>query len=94
MNKPEIHIESDNEYSQRVLEIKQRESFYDFLGLTSKDIELSLFGIDIYIINNKYCLFDGKEMITSSIDSAYGTLGPTQTTLQDAVDLAILHHHN
>ena len=70
------------------------ESFYDFLGLTSKDIELSLFGIDIYIINNKYCLFDGKEMITTSIDSEYGTLGPTQTTLQDAVDLAILHHHN
>jgi len=72
---------------------KKQESFYEFLGLTNRDIELSIGNIDIYIINKKYCLFYGKEMLTETVENAYGIQTPVQPTLQDAVDVALQHEH-
>lgn len=64
-----------------------------FWEIMLKDIKpkLTIGTIDIYKINKNYVLFYGTKPITETVEDAYGVHGATQPTLQDAVDVAILH---
>ena len=64
-----------------------------FWEIMLKDIkpELTLGTIDIYKINKNYVLFYGTKPITKTVEDAYGVHRGAQPTLQDAVDVAILH---
>lgn len=53
--------------------------------------KLTIGNIDIYKINKNYVLFYGTKPITETVEDAYGVHRGAQPTLQDAVDVAILH---
>ena len=73
-----------------ILKANETEKFWEIM---LKDIkpELTIGTIDIYKINNNYVLFYGTNPIIETVEDAYGVHGATQPTLQDAVDVAILH---
>tara|TARA_R110002020_G_scaffold137422_3_gene306402 strand:- start:114 stop:353 length:240 start_codon:yes stop_codon:yes gene_type:complete len=73
-----------------ILKANETEKFWEIM---LKDIkpELTIGTIDIYKINKNYVLFYGTNPIIETVEDAYGVHGATQPTLQDAVDVAILH---
>ena len=73
-----------------ILKVNETEKFWEIM---LKDInpELTIGTIDIYKINKNYVLFYGTNPIIETVEDAYGIHGATQPTLQDAVDVAILH---
>ena len=73
-----------------ILKANETEKFWEIM---LKDInpELTIGTIDIYKINKNYVLFYGTNPIIETVEDAYGIHGATQPTLQDAVDVAILH---
>jgi hypothetical protein len=73
-----------------------KEKFWDTM-LEDGDKELTIGMIDIYKINmfgaEKYCLFIDKMPVTKKVESIYGVHGGSQPTLQDAVDVALIHEY-
>ena len=53
--------------------------------------ELTIGNPSIYKINKNYVLFNGYKPITETVEDEFGVHGATQPTLQDAVDVALIH---
>ena len=53
--------------------------------------ELTIGNTSIYKINKNYVLFNGYKPITETVEDEFGVHGATQPTLQDAVDVALIH---
>ena len=62
------------------------DKFWEVL-LGDSEPELTIGSIEIHIVNGRYWLFKDKHPLTSVI----GVLGRKNTTLQDAVDVALVH---
>tara|TARA_R110000824_G_scaffold135553_1_gene298861 strand:- start:15403 stop:15666 length:264 start_codon:yes stop_codon:yes gene_type:complete len=72
----------------------KQESVWSFWRtmLDVADIEVTIGHIDIYKINNKYVLFEAKVPVTDTVEDAFGEHSGVQGTLQDAVEVALLHY--
>tara|TARA_B100000686_G_C16725305_1_gene937419 strand:- start:1288 stop:1536 length:249 start_codon:yes stop_codon:yes gene_type:complete len=59
--------------------------------LEDENPEVSIGSIDIYTINNKFGLFRNYVPVIEEVEDAWGTHKGIQSSLQDAVDVALLH---
>ena len=53
--------------------------------------EISIGSIDIYTINDRFGLFRKYKPVTEAVEDAWGIHKGIEATLQDAVDVALLH---
>ena len=68
----------------------ETDKFWEIL-ISDCDPELTIGNTSIYKINKNYVLFNGYKPITETVEDEFGIHGGTQPTLQDAVDVALLH---
>lgn len=59
--------------------------------LEDENPEISIGSIDIYTINNRFGLFRNYVPVIEEVEDAWGTHKGIQSSLQDAVDVALLH---
>tara|TARA_R110002020_G_scaffold77761_3_gene196201 strand:- start:1562 stop:1930 length:369 start_codon:yes stop_codon:yes gene_type:complete len=76
-------------------EVLNADSFWKVM-LEDEKPEISIRGIDIYSIQmsgqkERFGLFRNYVPVTEEVEDAWGTHGGVQPTLQDAVDVALLH---
>ena len=59
--------------------------------LEDENPEISIGSIDIYTINNRFGLFRNYVPVIEEVEDAWGTHKGIQSSLQNAVDVALLH---